>query len=89
LEWPYLTYVGFGSKSGFRKNAGRCQTEYSKGTAVARVWFGVLVGYYRGIGDGHVGLNWFYKWTWSYLIDLVYEQKGVSPFLEILLKLVF
>jgi hypothetical protein len=28
--------------------------EYSEGTAVAMVWFGVLVGYYRGNGDGHV-----------------------------------
>jgi hypothetical protein len=31
-----------------------CRTEYLEGTAVARMWFGVLVGYYRGIGDGHV-----------------------------------
>jgi hypothetical protein len=31
-----------------------CRTEYSEGTAVARVWIGVLAGYYRGIGDGHV-----------------------------------
>ena len=32
----------------------RCQTEYSEGTAVAQVWFKVLVWYYRGNGDGHV-----------------------------------
>jgi hypothetical protein len=36
----------------------------------------VLGGYCRGIGDGHVGLTWFYEWGWSCLIDLVYEQKG-------------
>jgi hypothetical protein len=28
--------------------------EYLEGTAMAWVWFGVLVGYYREIGDGHV-----------------------------------
>jgi hypothetical protein len=44
----------FGFKSGFRKNGKRCRMEYLEGTAVARVWFGVLVGYCRGNGDGHV-----------------------------------
>jgi hypothetical protein len=29
----------------FHKNGGRCRTEYSEGTTVARIWFGVLVGY--------------------------------------------
>jgi hypothetical protein len=38
----------------FRKNGERCWMEYSKGTAVARLWFGVLAGYCRGNGDGHV-----------------------------------
>jgi hypothetical protein len=58
LEWPYLTCVGFGFKSGFRKNGGRCRTEYSEGTDVARVWIGVL-GYCQGNG------------RWSCVIDLV------------------
>jgi hypothetical protein len=43
--------------------------EYLEGTVVARVWFGVLVGYCRGIEDGHVRLTWFYEWRWSCLID--------------------
>jgi hypothetical protein len=38
----------------FRKNGERCRTEYSEGTVVARLWFGVLTGYCRGNGDGHV-----------------------------------
>jgi hypothetical protein len=29
------------------------------------------------------------KWRWSCLIDLVYEIKRVTPFLEILLKLFY
>jgi hypothetical protein len=41
-------------KSGFLKNGGKCQTEYSEDTAVAGVCFRVLVGYYRGNGYGHV-----------------------------------
>jgi hypothetical protein len=28
--------------------------EYLEGTAVARLWFGVLEGYYRQTGGGHV-----------------------------------
>jgi hypothetical protein len=38
----------------FRENGERCWTEYSEGTAVVRLWFGVLAGYFRGNGDGHV-----------------------------------
>jgi hypothetical protein len=38
----------------FRKDGERCRTGYSKGTIVAQLWFRVLVGYYRGNGDGHV-----------------------------------
>jgi hypothetical protein len=41
-------------KIGSRKNVEKCRTEYSEGTAVARVGFGVFVGYCRGNGDGHV-----------------------------------
>jgi hypothetical protein len=29
-------------------------SEYLEGTAVARLWFGVLAGYCQGNGDGHV-----------------------------------
>jgi hypothetical protein len=36
------------------KNWRRCRSEYSKGTAVARERFGVLIGYYQGNRDGHV-----------------------------------
>jgi hypothetical protein len=42
------------SKDVFRGNGEECLTEYLEGTAVARVWFGILVGYCRGNGDGHV-----------------------------------
>jgi hypothetical protein len=38
----------------FEKNGGRVGTYYSEGTAVARERFGVLVGYCRGSGEGHV-----------------------------------
>jgi hypothetical protein len=31
----------------FEKNGVLCRTEYLEGTAVARVWFGVLGGYCR------------------------------------------
>jgi hypothetical protein len=41
-------------KSGFQKNGEKYRMEYSEGTAVARVWFGVLVGTAEKIGDGHV-----------------------------------
>jgi hypothetical protein len=63
-------------KSGFQKNGGKCQTEYSEGTAVARERFGVLGGYCRG------------NLRWSCAIDLVYETKRVTPFLEIFTKIV-
>jgi hypothetical protein len=33
----------------FKKNWSLCRTEYLEGTAVARVWFGVLGGYCRGL----------------------------------------
>jgi hypothetical protein len=29
------------------KNGERCRVEYSEGPAMARLWFGVLAGYYR------------------------------------------
>jgi hypothetical protein len=32
----------------FWKNGERCRAEYSEGTAVAWLWFGVLVGYCQG-----------------------------------------
>jgi hypothetical protein len=32
----------------FERKEERCRTESSEGTAVARGWFGVLVGYCRG-----------------------------------------
>jgi hypothetical protein len=34
----------------FEKNGVWCQTEYLEGTAMARVWFGVLGGYRRRLG---------------------------------------
>jgi hypothetical protein len=51
-----VTYpnVGFVFKVGFSEYGGRCRTEYSKGTAVARERFGILGGYYRGDGNVHV-----------------------------------
>jgi hypothetical protein len=88
-EDHYIAQCSFGFKSGSRKNGERCRTEYSEGTAVARVWFRVLVGYCRGNGDGHVCLTWFYEWRWSCLIDLGLEMKRVSPSLEILLNLFY
>jgi hypothetical protein len=45
----------------FWKNGERCQTECSEGTAVARWWFGVLAGYCRRNGGGHVWLTKFIK----------------------------
>jgi hypothetical protein len=66
----YLAQCRFWFHKGvFRKNGERCQTEYSKGTVVERIRFGVLAGYYRWNGDGHVWLTWFYKGRWSCLID--------------------
>jgi hypothetical protein len=51
----YLAQCRFCFKMVFsEKNRERCRTEYSEGTAVARMWFGVLAGYYRRNGDGHV-----------------------------------
>jgi hypothetical protein len=79
----YIAQCNFGFKSGFRKNGERCRTEYSEGTAVARGWFGVLVGYCRGNGDGHVRLTWFYKGRWSCLIDhriSLENQMSFPPF---------
>jgi hypothetical protein len=38
----------------FRKDGKRCRTGYSEGTAVAQLWFGVLAGYCRRNGNGHV-----------------------------------
>jgi hypothetical protein len=35
-------------KDVFGKSGERCRMEYSEGTAVAWLWFGVLVGYCRG-----------------------------------------
>jgi hypothetical protein len=61
----------------FLENAEWCRTEYSEGTVVARVWIGVLAGYCWGIIDGHDWLTWFMN------------EKGFSPFLEILLKLFY
>jgi hypothetical protein len=34
-------------KGVFEKMEKMCQTEYSKGTAMARLWFGVLAGYFQ------------------------------------------
>jgi hypothetical protein len=42
------------SKDVFGGNGEGCRMEYLEGTTVARLWFGVLVGYCRGNGDGHV-----------------------------------
>jgi hypothetical protein len=72
----------------FWKNGERCWTEYSEGTAVARLGFGVLAGYCWRNGDGHVWLTWFYEGRWSCLIDhQLLKNKWVSSlFLEILLK---
>jgi hypothetical protein len=53
-EDHYIAQCSFGFKSGSQKNGERCRTGYSEGTAMARVWFRVLVGYCRGNGDGHV-----------------------------------
>jgi hypothetical protein len=60
-------------KKWFSKNRERCRTEYLEGTTVAHERFGVLVGYCRGNGDGHVGLTRLMKYM-------------VSPFLEIFTK---
>jgi hypothetical protein len=38
----------------FQKNGERFWMEYSEGTAIARLWFGVLAGYCRRNRDGHV-----------------------------------
>jgi hypothetical protein len=73
----------------FQKNGGRCRTEYSEGTAVAWLWFGVLAGYCRRNGDGHVWLTWSCKGRWSCLIDhrlSPLKRKWVPPFLQILIK---
>jgi hypothetical protein len=75
----------------FQKNGERCRTEYSEGTAVAWLWFGVLAGYYRRNGDGHVWLTWIYKGRWSCLIDhrLSLEKQMSSPFPRDFTKKVF
>jgi hypothetical protein len=36
------------------RNGERCQAEYSEGTAVVRLWYGVLAGYCRRKWDDHV-----------------------------------
>jgi hypothetical protein len=51
---PYLTYVGFWFYKMFSEKWSLCRTEYSEGTAVARMWFGVPGGSAEELGDGHV-----------------------------------
>jgi hypothetical protein len=50
----YIAQCQFWFYKVFLEKWRRCRTKYSEGTAVARVWFRVPVGYCRGIGDGHV-----------------------------------
>jgi hypothetical protein len=50
----YIAQCQFWFYKVFPEKWRRCQTEYSKGAAVERVWFGVPIGYCRGVGDGHV-----------------------------------
>jgi hypothetical protein len=51
----YLAQCRFCFHKGvFGKIGERCRMEYLEGTAVARVRFGVLAGYCRWNGDGHV-----------------------------------
>jgi hypothetical protein len=42
-----MSSIGF-IKVFLERKGERCQTDYSAGTAVARQWFRVLVGYYLG-----------------------------------------
>jgi hypothetical protein len=80
----YLTQCRFCFHKGvFRKFRERCRTEYSEGTAMAWVRFGVLAGYCRWNGYGHVWLTcFFFKERWSCLIDhrLSLENQMSSPF---------
>jgi hypothetical protein len=51
---------------------------------------GVLGGYCHGMGK--VQSTWRVlprRWKWSCVIDLIYETKRVTPFLEILLKMFY
>jgi hypothetical protein len=51
---------------------------------------GVLGGYCHGMGK--VRSTWRVlprRWKWSCVIDLVYETKRVTPFLEILLNMFY
>jgi hypothetical protein len=41
----YIAQCQFWFYKVFLEKWRRCQTEYSEGTIVAQVWFGVLVGY--------------------------------------------
>jgi hypothetical protein len=41
----YITQCSFGFKKWFSENGGKCRTEYSEGTTVARERFRVLGGY--------------------------------------------
>jgi hypothetical protein len=63
----YIAQCSFGFRSGFQKNGGKCQTEYSEGTAVA--WEKVR-------STWRVLLR---RWKWSCVIDLIYETKGLPP----------
>jgi hypothetical protein len=74
----YLAQCRFCFQRWFRKNGERCRTEYTEGTVVARLWFRVLVGYYRGNGGGHVWLT-----TGSSL------ENEFPLFLELLLKMFY
>jgi hypothetical protein len=55
-DWDdrYLAQYRFCFQKWFLENGGRCWTEYSEGTAVARERFGVPRGYCRGDGSGHL-----------------------------------
>jgi hypothetical protein len=51
---------------------------------------GVLAGYCHGMGK--VRSTWsvlLRRWKWSCVIDLVYETKRLTPFLEILQKMFY
>jgi hypothetical protein len=50
----YLAQCQFWFHKVFSEQWRRCRTEYSEGTAMAQVWFGVPAGYYQEIGDGRV-----------------------------------
>jgi hypothetical protein len=50
----YLAQCRFCFQKWFSENGGRCRTEYSEGTAMARERFRVPGGYYRGDRSGQV-----------------------------------